>query len=392
MEQKLATYFETRPRSAFETRQKEQILYFFSLITLSLSLSLAVLNFLGGANLHALSLVTLSVLCIPLLVLIRTRRYYYTSALLFTLVSMLAVTINIAISGTINDSGIVAYPIVVVSATFLQGRRAALISVLLASASLLAIFLFFVLSDRVSGQDIHFLYMEFATIVMLLCCSAFVAWIIIKNDETNLQMVMSSREELNQSYNQTLESWAKVLEYRDRETEGHCQRVRLLSEWMARKLDLTEKEVRNIGYGALLHDIGKLAIPDSILLKNGALTQEERLIMDKHTEYAHEFLSQIPFLQESIPVAYSHHERWDGNGYPQGLKGENIPIVARIFTVVDQWEALTSDRPYRKAWTEAQAIAYLEKNRGTVFDPRIADVFLDAFRNGELPISRKQGA
>lgn len=392
MEQKLATYFETRPRSAFETRQKEQILYFFSLITLSLSLSLAVLNFLGGANLHALSLVTLSVLCIPLLVLIRTRRYYYTSALLFTLVSMLAVTINIAISGTINDSGIVAYPIVVVSATFLQGRRAALISVLLASASLLAIFLFFVLSDRVSGQDIHFLYMEFATIVMLLCCSAFVAWIIIKNDETNLQMVMSSREELNQSYNQTLESWAKVLEYRDRETEGHCQRVRLLSEWMARKLDLTEKEVRNIGYGALLHDIGKLAIPDSILLKNGALTQEERLIMDKHTEYAHEFLSQIPFLQESIPVAYSHHERWDGNGYPQGLKGENIPIVARIFTVVDQWEALTSDRPYRKAWTEAQAIAYLEKNRGTVFDPRIADIFLDAFRNGELPISRKQGA
>jgi HD-GYP domain-containing protein (c-di-GMP phosphodiesterase class II) len=149
-----------------------------------------------------------------------------------------------------------------------------------------------------------------------------------------------------------------------------------LSTRLARALGISEKEIVHLRRGALMHDIGKLAIPDDILLKPGALGNDERKTLQQHPIYAKQMLTDITFLQPCIEVAYCHHERWDGHGYPEGLKGEEIPVNARIFAVVDQWDALSSDRPYRKAWNRDDIIAYLQENSGKIYDPRIVDIFL----------------
>ena len=133
------------------------------------------------------------------------------------------------------------------------------------------------------------------------------------------------------------------------------------------------------GRGALLHDIGKMSIPDRILLKEGPLTDEEWVIMRKHTDFAFELMAPIQYLWPALDIPYCHHEKWDGSGYPRGLKGEEIPLAARIFSVVDVWDALTSNRPYRKAWTKKDAITYIRSQRGKHFDPQVVDVFLDNF-------------
>jgi putative nucleotidyltransferase with HDIG domain len=166
------------------------------------------------------------------------------------------------------------------------------------------------------------------------------------------------------------------LEYRDKETEGHSRRLVELSTRLANALGLTAEQIGHLRRGALLHDIGKLAIPDEILLKPGELNDPERRMMEQHPVYAKQMLAQVDFLQPCIDVAYSHHERWDGLGYPEGLKGTEIPLSARIFAVVDQWDALTSDRPYRKAWTREKVIAYFRENAGKIYDPEIINVFL----------------
>lgn len=198
---------------------------------------------------------------------------------------------------------------------------------------------------------------------------ALVTWIVRKTWEMNLSL-------LNESYDLTLRGWARALEYRDGETAGHSQRVTKLSVAVGQTLRLEAEDLVNIRRGSYLHDIGKMAIPDHILLKPGPLVDEEWEVMKQHPVRSREFLSEIPFLQGAIPIAYSHHERWDGTGYPDRLKGEEIPLLARIFAVVDNWDALTSDRPYRKAWSDEKVIAYLKENAGKMFDPQIVEVFL----------------
>src|SRR5581483_9371106 len=129
--------------------------------------------------------------------------------------------------------------------------------------------------------------------------------------------------------------------------------------------------------GALLHDIGKMGVPDNILLKPGKLTDEEWEIMRRHPQYAFDLLTPISYLRRSLDIPFCHHEKWDGTGYPRGLKGEEIPLVARIFAVVDVWDAVTSDRPYRPAWTKDQALKHIQEQSGSHFDPRVVRTFLD---------------
>jgi len=183
-------------------------------------------------------------------------------------------------------------------------------------------------------------------------------------------------DELAQAYDSTLTGWARALELRDELTEGHTRRVTELTLELARLLNIPENDMTQIRRGAILHDIGKMGIPDSILHKPGPLTARELRIMQMHTEYAHEMLSFIPFLRSALDIPYCHHERWDGTGYPRGLKGEQIPLAARIFSVVDVWDALTSDRPYRSAWSKEKARDYILMNSGTQFDPRIVEKFI----------------
>lgn len=185
-----------------------------------------------------------------------------------------------------------------------------------------------------------------------------------------------SNRELMQAYDATIEGWSRALDLRDRETEGHSRRVTEMTLRLALAAGFTEAELVHVRRGALLHDIGKMGIPDSILLKPGKLTDEERAEMQKHTTYALEMLSPIEFLRPALAIPYAHHEKWDGTGYPRGLAGEEIPVEARLFAIVDVWDALRSDRPYREGWPEKKVLDYLREQAGTHFDPRVVEAFL----------------
>jgi HD-GYP domain-containing protein (c-di-GMP phosphodiesterase class II) len=185
-----------------------------------------------------------------------------------------------------------------------------------------------------------------------------------------------SNAELNLAYDTTIEGWSRALDLRDEGTEGHTERVTEMTERLARAVGMDESQMVHVRRGALLHDMGKMGIPDSILLKRDALSREEWDIMRRHPLYAYEMLSPIIYLRNSLDIPYCHHEKWDGTGYPRGLKGEQIPLAARIFAIVDVWDATTSDRPYRRAWTKEQAREYLLTQSGKHFDPQIVPVFL----------------
>lgn len=185
-----------------------------------------------------------------------------------------------------------------------------------------------------------------------------------------------SNLELSLAYDGTIEGWSRALDLRDKETEGHTERVSALTLKLARALGVREEELVHIRRGALLHDIGKMGIPDQILLKPGPLTDQEWEIMRRHPIMAYELLSPIAYLRPALDIPYYHHEKWDGTGYPRGLKGELIPLAARIFAVVDVWDALTSDRPYRPAWEEAKALAHIRAESGKHFDPQVVEPFL----------------
>ena len=193
-----------------------------------------------------------------------------------------------------------------------------------------------------------------------------------------------SNTELIMAYDATIEGWSRALDLRDRETEGHTQRVTQLTEQLAKRLGVSDAQLVHIRRGALLHDIGKMGVPDSILNKNTDLSKEEWQIMRRHPQYAFELLLPVNYLRPALDIPYSHHERWDGEGYPRRLKGEQIPLAARIFAVVDVWDALISERPYHPRWPEQKVLDYLKDNSGTSFDPRVVDEFIRM--RSELPV------
>ncbi len=185
-----------------------------------------------------------------------------------------------------------------------------------------------------------------------------------------------SNAELTLAYDTTLEGWSRALDLRDQETVGHTIRVTELTLMFARRLGISDDDLVHIRRGAILHDIGKIGVPDNILLKPGPLTPEELAIMQRHPVYAYEFLATVPFLRLALDIPYCHHEYYDGNGYPRGLKGDEIPLAARVFSVVDHWDALVNDRPYRKAWDKARVRDYLLENSNKIFDPQMVQAFL----------------
>ena len=198
-----------------------------------------------------------------------------------------------------------------------------------------------------------------------------------------------SNQELIQAYDTTLAGWGKALELRDKETHGHTQRVTNLTLDLARQIGLSKADLTHLQRGVMLHDIGKMGVPDEILHKAGSLTEEELVEMRKHTQYAFDLLYPITFLRSSLDIPYSHHEWWDGSGYPQGLKGDEIPLHARIFAIVDVWDALLSNRPYRQAWEKDRVIQYLRDQAGSHFDPNIVEVFLKMMRFKDIQEKEK---
>ena len=189
--------------------------------------------------------------------------------------------------------------------------------------------------------------------------------------------IQKSYLSIQQAYDKTIQGWVKALDLRDHETEGHSVRVAQMTIHLARALDVPHDELSHIWRGALLHDIGKLAIPDSILRKNGPLTKEERRVMEKHPMHAHEMLYPVEYLREALPIPVYHHEKFDGTGYPFRIKEDSIPFAARMFSVVDVWDALSFKRPYRDALPQKKVREMLLADRGTHFDPVCVDMYLE---------------
>jgi putative nucleotidyltransferase with HDIG domain len=187
------------------------------------------------------------------------------------------------------------------------------------------------------------------------------------HERTNMALTMA--------YDATIEGWSRALELRDRETEGHTQRVTEMTIQLAGAFGLAEQQIIHIRRGAILHDIGKMSIPDSILFKDGPLDLQEWEIMRQHTAIAVDLLRPIQYLAPAMDIPQYHHEKWDGSGYPNGLKGEQIPLAARLFAVVDVYDALTSNRSYRKAWSHAKTMEYIRAEAGKHFDPKVVEIF-----------------
>lgn len=185
-----------------------------------------------------------------------------------------------------------------------------------------------------------------------------------------------SNTELAMAYDATIEGWSRAMDLRDKETAGHTQRVTDMTVELAKATGMGAEELIHIRRGALLHDMGKLGVPDEVLLKPGKLTEEDWVAMRKHPQYAYDMFASIPYLLPALDIPYCHHEKWDGTGYPRGLTGEEIPLAARLFAVVDVWDALRSDRPYRASWPQEKVMDYIRANAGTHFDPQAVDLFL----------------
>ena len=203
---------------------------------------------------------------------------------------------------------------------------------------------------------------------------------------TLFRELQRSNTELMQAYDATIDGWSRALELRDRETEGHTQRVTGATIQLARRMNFSETELIHVRRGAILHDIGKMAIPDSILLKSTALTDSEREIIQQHPRYAYDMLSPIPYLRPALDIPFYHHEKWDGSGYPHGLRGEQIPLSARLFSVVDVFDAITSDRPYRPAWSKEEALDYIRDQSGKHFDSNVVAEFMKILDEGQIPV------
>jgi PAS domain S-box-containing protein/putative nucleotidyltransferase with HDIG domain len=199
-------------------------------------------------------------------------------------------------------------------------------------------------------------------------------------NSTLFESLQRSNSELGMAYDATIEGWSRALDLRDKETEGHTQRVTEMTLKLAHQFDLSEADLVQVRWGALLHDIGKMGVPDGILLKPGPLTDEEWVVMKKHPGFAYEMLSPIHYLRNALDIPYCHHEKWDGSGYPRGLKGNQIPLAARIFAVVDVWDALSSDRPYRLGWAKEKVDEHILSLTGTHFDPQVVDAFFSLIK------------
>jgi putative two-component system response regulator len=192
--------------------------------------------------------------------------------------------------------------------------------------------------------------------------------------------LQAANKQLLAAYEATIEGWSHAMDLRDRETEGHSRRVANLTVELAQAVGMSEDGILHLRRGALLHDLGKIGVPDSILHKRATLTDQEWAIMRKHPQFAHDMLYPIEYLRPALDIPYSHHEKWDGTGYPRGVQGEEIPLAARLFAVIDVWDALISDRPYRPAWSETDALTYIRDQSGRHFDPKSVDLFFDVIK------------
>jgi HD-GYP domain-containing protein (c-di-GMP phosphodiesterase class II) len=363
---KMISFFKPPEFENFELAQKAKFLHVTLLIIAVGSIFLGIQNIAGGTYLDDFLFILsgISLLGIPL-----NKHGYFRPTVFFVAALMLALITFSLIDGIgLKDAGLIAYPLFIIYVSFLFGKDKSPFVTLLAIGSVVLVYFLdrmgYLHPAKWSSES------QLMIIVILLIATGFFLWAVMDNWERVMQ-------NLKDTYDLTLSGWGKTLEYRDQETEGHSQRVTKLTVELAQRFGFSRQELDHIRRGALLHDIGKMAIPDAILLKNSSLTDDEWKIVKMHPVHARSLLENIPFLKPALDIPYCHHERWNGSGYPQGLLKDKIPLAARIFAVIDVWDALTSDRPYRQAWTGEKAKAYIQEQSAILFDPQIVQVFFE---------------
>ena len=352
-------------------QEKQLAVRIVILLTLGVALSLTVVQYFSGRFGSSISLIILMLVGLPAFFLNERGKVGLASLLILTgVMSIVQYNLN---DGGIKDPAMLALPIVIIYSGLVYSSRSVPLFTLIAIASVVAAGVI----DPAEGDSVWDQVTDIMLVATLLMAAGSIIYYVLARLERHIERVQETEREIRAAWEGTLRGLAMALELRDRETEGHSHRVIELSERLARAVGITDpEELLQLRYGAMLHDIGKIAIPDGILLKEGPLSDGEWQQMRMHVEYGRSFVAGIPYLRRAVDVVAYHHERWDGNGYPKGLSGESIPRLARIFSVVDAWDALNSDRPYRDRWTHQEVIRYMELNAGIMFDPGVVRTFL----------------
>jgi putative nucleotidyltransferase with HDIG domain len=328
-------------------------------------------------DLSAYSILLLLVMLILLYVAYHRGYIHFAGSGLIIAVSVI-ITYNFIIAGGIHDNAMVIFPVLITITGLIIGKRFISYMTVLILVEVSVIY-WLTINNVINPFDgkIEVYFHQFLTVFVLLVITGVVIWITVETIERKFLQLISSEDQLLISYDETIVGWGKALELFDKDTEGHSRRVTEHTLALARKLGIEGEELESIRRGALLHDIGKLGISDEILNKKTSLTPEERSLVEKHPLHAHVLIKDISFLEHAMDIPVYHHECWDGTGYPYHLAGEDIPLAARIFAIVDNWDALTSDRPYRKAWPEDKVISYIKNESGKKFDPALVELFFD---------------
>ncbi|MFN2144406.1 MAG: HD-GYP domain-containing protein [Anaerolineales bacterium] len=278
----------------------------------------------------------------------------------------------------LHDPGMIGFGLYVIVAALLMGKRFLPIAWAISSVMVGFIYLSETFPFFSWTEDIRYTssFLDLVIVLVILTVGTAVFWIVMDIIEETVNKLIIGEHQIKEAYDLTLEGWSRALEMRDKETQGHSRRVTNLTLKIGERMGFSQEDLFHLRRGALLHDIGKMAVPDAILHKPGSLDEEEWEIIRQHPGYAYEMLKDIEFLIPALEIPLHHHEQWDGKGYPNGLAANQIPLSARIFAVVDNWDALLSNRPYRTAWNKADVINYLKQESGKKFDPEVVEIFL----------------
>lgn len=367
-------------KNAVPLSDQKKVLDVLLRITITASLLLAVIWSRDGIGTGAIVILMMAGFSILLWYL---NKFDFTrlSGTTFILVIVAGLTYLAIREDGFYNVPVIAYPIVVLLSGLVFGRR----SVPFTTGLVFIVILLFWFLERAGVIQpfnglVTYWVGDLITALVLLGTTGVLLWLLLALVENNLIKVVQSERLLEDTYALTLESWANALELRGLETSGHHQRLLALAERFGAELNLTEPEKQALFNGILLHDIGKMGIPDAVLLKPGKLTAEEFRIVKSHPQLGSRLLADIDYLQPALPVVLHHHERWDGKGYPYGLKAEEIPLLARIAALLDSWDALTQPQVYREAWRRRQALDYLVEEAGAHFDPELTRRFVDLLR------------
>jgi HD-GYP domain-containing protein (c-di-GMP phosphodiesterase class II) len=367
MKNRTIDFFRPPEYERIEQTQKARFLHIALLVITGTCFMLGFQNMPGNTNLDIFLFTVgcISFLCIPL-----NKRGYYAPVALFIDGLLLAIITFSLIAGVgLWDAGLIAYPIFIIFSSYLLNKKSVFYATLLSIGSVVLVYYL----DKLGYRNSLAVYSEESQLMVILVlfpAAGLLLWVVVDNWERIMK-------DLRDTYDLTLSGWGQALEYRDRETEGHSQRVVDMTIALAVRLGIPKRKLDYIRRGALLHDIGKMAIPDAILLKKGGLSEDEWKVVRMHPLHAKKLMENIPYLKMAQEIPYYHHERWDGSGYPEGLSKEDIPFSARLFAVVDVWDALTSDRPYREAWPVGKVRDYIRDQSGKLFDPRVVEAFLE---------------